>query len=165
MKVLSMPALRGLPSLAPIVTRVIVGIIMAAHGLQKLAMGPAMFGEGMLSELGVPAPVFFGWVVTLVELGGGVLLILGLVSRLAALALAANLVVALLLVKTDVGLIAEMGAALPGAELDLALIAGFLTVLFLGPGRLSVDHAIGLEHEEGTGAARGSAGAPTAVTG
>src|SRR3712207_9575729 len=73
-----------------------------------------------------------GYVVTIVELGGGILLIIGLFSRLAALLLTIDLVVAILLVKVNIGLIAppQQGA---GAELDLALIAGFLAILLAGP--------------------------------
>ena len=130
---------------AALVVRVIVGIVMAAHGLQKLMGGPANFGQGLLGQLGVSAPALMGYVVTLVELGGGILLVIGLLSRLAALLLTINLLVAILLVKINVGLIAEMGA---GAELDLALIAGFVTILLIGPGRLSVDQAIGIDGTE-----------------
>ncbi len=59
---------------------------MAAHGLQKLLAGPAGFGQA-LAQMGVPLPVLMGYVVTLVELVGGVLLIVGLLSRLSALLL------------------------------------------------------------------------------
>ena len=85
-----------------------------------------------------------GYVVTLVELLGGILLIIGLFSRLAALLLTIDLGVAILLVKVNVGLIAppQQGA---GAELDLALIAGFLVILFAGPGSVSLDRALGIE--------------------
>jgi uncharacterized membrane protein YphA (DoxX/SURF4 family) len=56
-----------------------------------------------------------------------------------------QLAVATLLVKVDLGLIAPSGAPLPGAELDLALIAALVGVVLLGPGRPSVDHAVGIE--------------------
>jgi putative oxidoreductase len=133
-----------LAGFAPLVARVIVGVIMVAHGLQKLSGGPANFGERALANLGVPLPVFMAYVVTFTELIGGILLIVGLLSRLAALALTIDLVVAFLLVKTNVGLIAPAGSG-AGAELDLSLIAGFLVVLLAGPGRLSLDQALGLE--------------------
>ena len=126
-----------------LVLRVIVGVIMAAHGLQKLQRGPAEFGRTALDSLGVPAPEFMGYVITFAELGGGILLILGLLTRLAALVLTVDLVVAIVLVKVKVGLIAEEGAG-AGAELDLALIAGFLALLLMGAGALSVDRLIGL---------------------
>jgi uncharacterized membrane protein YphA (DoxX/SURF4 family) len=48
-----------------------------------------------------------------------------------------------LLVKVNVGFLS--GSSGTGTELDLALIACFLVILFAGPGRLSVDHALGLE--------------------
>src|SRR5919112_2044042 len=144
MRSLSLSPLSRLASLAPLAVRLITGIIILAHGWQKLTeMGPGNFGGQMLAGLGVPLPVLMGYVVTFVEIIGGILLIVGFLSRLAALLLAINLVVAVLLVKTNVGLLS--GSSGTGAELDLALIAGLLVILFAGPGRLSVDHALGLE--------------------
>lgn len=84
---------------------------------------------------------------TFIELIGGSLLIVGLLTRISSLLLMAVLGGALLLVKLDTDLIAPMGAMLPGAELDLALIGGALGILLLGPGRPSVDHALGIEHD------------------
>lgn len=135
-----------LSDLGPLALRLIGGVVMTAHGAQKLfEVGPGMFGSTLLADLGIPAPVFFGWVVSLLEFGGGILLIVGLLSRLIALLLAFNLLVAFVLVKLPIGLIAPMGAGVPGGELDLALIATFLGVLFIGPGRFSVDQAMGLD--------------------
>src|SRR5215212_1970646 len=133
-----------------LVLRVILGVIMAAHGLQKIQRGPAEFGRTALDSLGVPAPEVVGYVVTFAELGGGLLLILGLLTRLAALILTVDLVVAIVLVKVRVGLIAEEGAG-AGAELDLALIAGFGALLLMGAGALSLDRLIGLERPAGAG--------------
>jgi putative oxidoreductase len=145
MRTLSLSPVARLAGLAPLVVRVIVGVIMFAHGLQKLTqMGPGTFGGQVLAGLGVPLPELMGYVVTFVELVGGILLIVGLFSRIAALVLTIDLVVAILLVKLNVGLIAPQGSG-AGAELDLALIAGLLMVLLAGPGKLSVDHTLGLE--------------------
>jgi uncharacterized membrane protein YphA (DoxX/SURF4 family) len=77
-------------------------------------------------------------------LGGG-LLIVGALTRVSALLNAGVLLGALLLVKLDIGLIAPMGAPMPGAELEFGLLAGLLAVALLGPGKPSVDHALGLE--------------------
>jgi putative oxidoreductase len=143
MRTLALSPMDRLAQFAPLVVRVIVGVIMAAHGLQKLLAGPANFG-GFLAQLGVPAPTLMGYVVTLVELGGGILLIIGLYSRLAALLLTINLVVAILLVKVNVGFLSPQGGGV-GAELDLALIAGFLAILLAGPGKISLDYGLGIE--------------------
>jgi putative oxidoreductase len=107
---------------------------MTVHGWQKLSMGPANVGQGMLASLGVPLPIFMGYVLTFTELIGGILLIIGLLSRLVAIALTIDLVVAMLL-------IAGLG------ELELSLVAGFLVVLLAGPGKVSVDYALGLERD------------------
>jgi putative oxidoreductase len=144
MRTLALSPFAGLAGIAPLIVRVIVGIIMAVHGFQKLVGGPANFGA-FLQQLGVPLPTLMGYVVTFVELGGGILLILGLFSRLAALLLTIDLTVAILLVKLSVGLIAPADQPGVGFELDLALIAGFLTILFVGPGAVSIDRAIGLD--------------------
>jgi putative oxidoreductase len=145
MRTLSLSPVARLAGLSPLVVRVIVGVIMVAHGLQKLTqMGPGNFGGQVLAGLGVPLPELMGYLVTFVELLGGILLIVGLFSRLTALLLTIDLVVAILLVKLNVGLIAPQGSG-AGAELDLALIAGLLVVLLAGPGKLSVDHTLDLE--------------------
>lgn len=146
MSLLGLSPLRRAAPAAPVIARLLVGTVMAAHGWQKLTeMTPTGFGEEMLGMLGVPAPVLFGWIVTLVELVGGIALILGALTRVAALLNAGVLVGALLLVKVDIGLIAPMGAEMPGAELEFGLLAGLLAVALLGPGRPSVDHAFGIE--------------------
>src|SRR3954470_17985155 len=146
MGVLFGESVRGTAGYAPLVVRVLVGLIMTAHGWQKLTeFGPANFGDQMLGALGVPLPGVMAFVVTFVELVGGILLIVGLLSRLAALLLTIDLVVAILLVKVNVGLLS--GSNGTGAELDLALIAGFLVVLLAGPGKLSVDHSLGYEED------------------
>lgn len=153
MHVLGLPPLRPLAPAAPVVARLLVGVVMLAHGWQKLTeMTPAGFGNDMLGMLGVPAPVLFGWIVTVIELGGGALLILGALTRIAALLNAGVLVGALLLVKLDIGLLTPPGAEMPGAELEFGLLAGLLVVALLGPGKPSLDHAFGIEQTTPTDA-------------
>jgi putative oxidoreductase len=139
----SSPAAARLSDLAPLILRVVLGGLMIAHGYLKLIGGPANFGR-MLAGLGVPAPMFLGYLVTYTELVGGALLVVGLLSRLVALALTADLVVALALVKVNIGLIAPHGME-NGAELCLAYISGFVFILFAGPGRFSLDRLIGID--------------------
>jgi putative oxidoreductase len=133
-----------LAGFAPFVARVIVGFLMLAHGVDRLSggvAGIAGFGK-FLSSAGLPAGLLLAWFVTLLELVGGALLILGLLSRIIAGLMTVELLVAIALVTGQAGLIAEEGV---GYERDLAYIAGFLVVLLLGPGRPSLDHLIGFE--------------------
>jgi putative oxidoreductase len=94
--------------------------------------------------LGVPIPGLMAWVVTLVEIVGGALLILGLGTRIWGLLLAVEMAFTLTMVKAGVGLIAPQGEG-AGAELDLLLMAGGLALALMGPGALALDRLVGLE--------------------
>src|SRR5207245_9778827 len=72
----------------PLILRLALGILFPFHGWMKLnpkgpMKGPAGFA-GFLKQLGVPLPVFFAWVVALLETVGAALLILGLGTRILA---------------------------------------------------------------------------------
>ncbi len=144
MRQLSLPFLDHLHGLAPLVLRIGVGLVFVVHGFSKLTNGPVQFSS-MLTGLGVGAPLVFAWLVTIAELIGGLLIIVGLLTRLATLPLIATLVGAILLVKINVGIIAPAGAGMPGAEVDIALLAGLVALLFMGPGRMSIDRMAGIE--------------------
>ena len=126
----------------PVAIRIIVGGMMFAHGLDKISGGPTAFGQFLGAELGLPAGVLLGWIVTLLELIGGAMLVVGLLSRVIALLMTIELIGAIVLVTGANGLIGTEGV---GSERDLAYIAGFIAVMFLGPGKPSVDHALRLE--------------------
>ena len=136
-----MRAVDRLAGITPVVVRLIIGVMMFVHGLDKLTGDPAGFGQ-FLGSLGLPAPLVLAWAVTLLELIGGAMLIVGLLTRLVAALMTVELIGAIVLVTGSRGLI---GAEAVGFERDLAYIAGFLVMLLLGPGKPSIDHAIGLE--------------------
>jgi uncharacterized membrane protein YphA (DoxX/SURF4 family) len=56
----------------------LVGLDALVDGLAKLAQGPANLGRGMIESLSLPFPTFFGVLVMLVELIGGIVLLIGL---------------------------------------------------------------------------------------
>lgn len=128
--------------IAMLVVRVTVGAVFLIHGIDKFDSGISMV-EGAFSNWGVPLPGLTAPLVAVVEVVGGAALILGAGTRLAAMALSAVLVGALLYVKADLGVIST--EPMPGAEVDLALLAGLVALIFTGPGTLSVDGAVGLE--------------------
>lgn len=123
------------------ILRVAVGAVFVAHGWQKLDQGVDGFA-GFLASLNVPAPDFMAWVVTVLELGGGILLILGLGTRLVGLLFAVMMAFTIVVVKADVGFIADQGV---GAELDVLLLASGLALALWGGGALAVDRLVGLE--------------------
>jgi putative oxidoreductase len=143
----------AIPALAQPVLRLAVGPIMAYHGYQKIDQGVAGFAD-FIASLGVPAPTFFAYAVTALELGGGLLIVAGLLTRVWALLVAIEMVFTTWLVKLDVGLIAPSTQPGVGAELDLLILTASLAIVFLGPGRLSIDYAAGLDRSgEGRSAA------------
>jgi putative oxidoreductase len=130
---------------APLVLRVIVGGLFLWHGIDKFDAGISMI-EDMFTMWGVPAPGLTAPLTAAVEIVAGVMLIVGLGTRLAAMALSVVAIGALIYVKQDLGIISS--EPMPGAELDLALLGGLIAVIVLGPGRLSLDHQLGIEPRE-----------------
>ena len=142
MKAVGASALGHLADLGPLCMRVGVGAVFAVHGWQKFdTIGVSNFAK-FLDSLNVPAPETVAWLQTIAEGIGGLLLIAGLMTRLVTLPLIGILIGAILLVKVDVGFV--VGDA-TGAELETGLLAGLLGLLFIGPGRLSLDGAFGME--------------------
>jgi putative oxidoreductase len=126
----------------PLVLRVVLGGLFVWHGIDKFDSGIGSV-EDMFTMWGVPAPGLTAPLTAIIEIVGGALLIAGLATRAAAMALSLVMVGALLYVKKDLGIISS--EPMPGAELDLALLAGLVAVLLLGPGPVSVDDKMGLE--------------------
>jgi putative oxidoreductase len=128
----------------PLVLRVVLGVTMFWHGEQKFAETKISNVKGFFDFLGIPLPGVFAVVVALLELIGGILLVLGLATRVVSLLFVVELLVAVLSYKygESVGFI---GAKEAGAELDWALIAGFVSLAALGAGRVSADHRLGWE--------------------
>lgn len=127
--------MRNLDRLQPLgllILRVLLGIIMIAHGYTKLT--PAGFHQhaNFVAHLGMPW--WFAFFSTAAENLGGALLILGLFTRFAALAICAELIVIIAKVHWKNGLLAEHGYQFP-----LALAAIAFALIFLGAGAISLD--------------------------
>jgi len=120
--------------------RLVLGVIFLAHGYQKFFEIGVENVAGFLQGVGIPAPLLFAWVVSLVEFFGGIAMILGIFTRWAALGFAVVMLVAIFTVKLPVGLIAPPGKG-AGYELDLALLGLALMLLLTGPGPLSLERA------------------------
>jgi putative oxidoreductase len=133
-----------------LVVRLIAGLIMSYHGLQKFQGGISNFGAG-LESLGLPAPSLLAWIVAILELVGGLMIALGLLSRIAGSLLVIEMFltgVYVQLAKAGTGLIAPGDQPGVGAERDFLYLSVFLVIVVLGPGRLSLDAALGLEPKE-----------------
>ncbi len=121
-------------AVAPLVLRVVLGLIFAMHGWQKLTMMGIPGVSGFLTMLGFPLPDVFAVLLIAAELGGGILLILGLWTHWTAKVLALVSVVALFSVH------ASKGFFLPGYEFILLILAASISVMITGAGKWSLDH-------------------------
>ena len=125
--------------LAPIgltTLRVVVGVIMAVHGWMKLQdfEGWARNVEAM----GLPAPELMAPLAIAGELGGGVLLVLGALTPLAALGVLVSMLVAVFVVHLDQGLLAKNG----GFEYPMTLAAAAFFLMLRGGGPFTVDRLL-----------------------
>lgn len=134
--------------LAMLILRLFVGIIFIVHGWPKLnpnspMKGPAGFA-GFLQQLGVPLPIFFAWVVALLETVGAVLFILGLGTRILAVGFAIDMLVATLVAKIRFMKIGFVGQQATGWEFDFLILGVSLALLITGSGALSLDGMMSL---------------------
>jgi len=112
------------------ILRVVVGIVFVAHGAQKLFVIGFGGVTHMFLSLGIPLAHPAAIIVTILEFGGGIALILGTGARYAALLLAINMAVAVGKVHLHNGLFAAKG----GYEFPLTLLAACLALALTGPG-------------------------------
>jgi putative oxidoreductase len=128
----------SLTTTAITILRVILGFLFAAHGWQKFNEWTIAGTQASFAKMGVPAAEIAAPAVAVLELGGGIALILGVLTRIAALLLALDMLGALFLVHASAGVFAATG----GYELVLLLAAAALALALTGAGRISVDRAL-----------------------
>jgi putative oxidoreductase len=119
------------------VLRVIVGFTFFMHGWQKLFQFGLPGVTNAFTQMGVPLPGVTAPLVSVLELVGGALLILGLLTRPAAILLAIDMLVATLLVHLPAGFFLPNGVAFV-----LLLLAGAVALVLTGPGAFAVDRII-----------------------
>ncbi|HEX9442656.1 MAG TPA: DoxX family protein [Candidatus Binatia bacterium] len=135
------------PSLSLFILRVVLGVIFFAHGAQKVLGwygGPGLKGTvGFMASMGLPVPI--AYLVCFFEFLGGIGLVLGFLTRLAALAIAVVMAGAIVTVHWQHGFFLNWELT-PGKghgiEANLAYLAMALALLLDGAGMLSIDRLI-----------------------
>lgn len=120
-----------------LVARLVLGVVLVAHGLQKVFQGVSATAEGF-GTMGIPLPDAAAVVTMAVELGGGALLILGLLTPIAGLLSAVILAGAVVFAHLGNGIFAADG----GWEVAAGLGVGALVLAVVGPGRFSLDRLL-----------------------
>ena len=137
-------SLNNLQPWGALVMRLVLGAAMIYHGYSKVIPAGGFHGGNTFSALerhshyvaSLGLPYWMGIVSALTEFIGGILLVLGLLTRFAALLVAINMLVALLMVNRHHGY--------AGSEYSLALFALATMLLFFGAGACALDHKFGL---------------------
>jgi putative oxidoreductase len=123
------------------ILRIVLGIAMLVHGWSKLSGGVdnvAGFFGGML---GIPAPGLMAWVVTIVELVGGILLVVGVLTQIAGILIALDMLGAILFAYLLRGApFIENGAIT--WEKEAVFAAAALCIALAGPGAWSVEDVV-----------------------
>jgi putative oxidoreductase len=124
--------------------RLVVGVAFVGHGTQKLfgwfgGYGPQGTG-GFFASKGYRASVLMAVVAGLAEAGGGTLLALGFATPLAAALLATVMINA-------IAAVTFKKAFMLGSELELIYLTIAVSLAATGPGRFSIDHAIGWDDD------------------
>lgn len=143
--------LRAEAPAAAVLIRLVVGLVFASEGVQKFLYAEAQ-GAGRFAKIGIPAPEVMGPFVGIVEIVCGSLLLVGLATRLAALPLIFDMLVAL--VSTKVPILLGHGywlfahtfapkagslAFLHESRTDLAMLCGATFLAIVGADRWSLD--------------------------
>jgi putative oxidoreductase len=129
------------------ILRLILGVIFFAHGAQKVLGwfgGPGYSATmGTFQQMGIPG--VFAFLAIAAEFLGGLGLIVGLLSRVAAFGIMCNMIVAIFAVHARHGLFMNwMGnQGGEGFEYHLLAIAAAVTIVIKGSGALSVDYLLG----------------------
>jgi len=141
------PSQWNLDRWAPIPIRLIVGYGFLEHGYAKLTHGPERFAA-ILHGLGVPAPDLMAWFTIVVELLGGLAVLLGAFVTLASVPMAIMLLTAMFTAHFQYGFssikilaVTSAGAQFgpPGYEVDLLYLACLASLVLGGVGPFSVD--------------------------
>lgn len=144
---------------ATAILRFVLGVVMFAHGAQKMLgwFGGFGFAGTMRFFTGtMHIPAFFAFLAIVAEFFGGLGLIAGFLTRVAALGITANMLVAIAKVHGSVGFFMNWTGTQKGEGFEYHLLVLAMTTFLMirGAGAFSVDHAIATPSRTSPGSAR-----------
>jgi uncharacterized membrane protein YphA (DoxX/SURF4 family) len=121
-----------------VLIRLAVGAVFLTEGIQKFLFSDSL-GVGRFTKIGIPSPEIMAPFVGVIEIGCGALLILGLLTRLAAIPLIIDILVAIVTTKLPILIKSGFWAMAHEARTDYTMLLGCVFFLIVGAGRWSVD--------------------------
>ena len=121
-----------------ILIRFVVGAVFLSEGIQKFLF-PDALGVGRFLKIGIPFPAIMAPFDGVFEIGCGIFLILGLLTRLAAIPMIINMIVAISSTKIPMLLQEGFWKMAHEARTDFSMILGCIFLLIVGAGSASVD--------------------------
>jgi uncharacterized membrane protein YphA (DoxX/SURF4 family) len=118
--------------------RLLVGGVFLSEGIQKF-LYPDALGVGRFAKIGIPWPSFMAPFVGMVEIVCGGLIVVGLLTRLVAIPLVIDMLVAIATTKLPILGKGGFWAMAHEARADYAMLLGSVFLVLVGGGRLSVD--------------------------
>jgi uncharacterized membrane protein YphA (DoxX/SURF4 family) len=135
---------------AVILVRLIVGAVFLSEGIQKF-LYPADLGVGRFTKIGIPSPEIMAPFVGVVEIVCGTLILIGLLTRLAAVLLIIDMIVAISTTKIPMLLKSGFWAMAHEARTDWAMLLGSIFLLVVSAGPWSFDARIASKDTELSG--------------
>lgn len=124
-----------------ILIRLMTGVVFLSEGIQKFLFAETL-GAGRFAKIGLPGPDFLGPFVGIFEIICGVLVLAGLLTRLATIPLLIIMVVAIVTTKATVLANDGFWEMLHGSRTDWAMLLGSILLLIKGGGKWSIDNKI-----------------------
>jgi len=121
-----------------LLVRGVAGFVFLLEGILKFVT-PDKLGVGRFMKIGIPSPEVLAPFVGVVEIACGLLIVFGLLTRLAALALIIDMLVAIVTTKVPILLHSGFWDMAHEARLDFAMLASSCVLLTVGAGDLSID--------------------------
>lgn len=126
---------------AVILIRLMVGAVFLSEGIQKF-INPSEVGSGRFAKIGLPSPEISAPLVGAFEIACGVLLLIGLLTRLAAVPLIVIMLTAISTTKIPILLSEGFRQMAHDSRTDWSMLLGSLFLFIVGAGRWSLDSYI-----------------------
>lgn len=130
-----------IPHKTTLLIRLMVGVVFLSEGIQKFLF-PAVRGAGRFEKIGFPEPEFFGYFTGSFEAICGILILIGLFTRLSAIPLIIIMLVAISTTKLEILSDKGFWEMMHASRTDWSMLLGSIFLLIKGGGYWSTDHAL-----------------------